>query len=126
MEERRKVRVQTRDGREDGAQMSYGLMIETNFDNCFDLCIVFRMKIVSDVLLLSYLDKFGLSVTVEAGPALAVLYSEARLYKGPRLAGLSQSTTTVHVLQATSPCGYRKSATATHFSKFSPKNFNFE
>ena len=35
MEERRKVRVQTRDGREDGAQMSYGLMIETNFDNCF-------------------------------------------------------------------------------------------
>ena len=50
------------------------------------------MKIVSDVLLLSYLDKFGLSVTVEAGQA--VLYSEARLYKGPRLAGLSQSATT--------------------------------
>ena len=36
------------------------------------------MKIVSDVLLLSYLDKFGLRVTVEAGQALAVLYSEAR------------------------------------------------
>jgi hypothetical protein len=52
------------------------------------------MKIVSDVLLLSYLDKFGLSVTVEAGQALAVLYSEARLYKGPSLAGLSQSATT--------------------------------
>ena len=32
MEERREVRVQTRDGRDDGAQMSYGLMIETNFD----------------------------------------------------------------------------------------------
>jgi len=46
------------------------------------------------VLLLSYLDKFGLSVTVEAGQALAVLYSEARLYKGPRMAGLSQSATT--------------------------------
>ncbi len=46
------------------------------------------------MLLLSYLDKFGLSVTVEAGQALAVLYSEARLYKGPRLAGLSQSATT--------------------------------
>ncbi len=45
------------------------------------------------MLLLSYLDKFGLSVTVEAGQALAVLYSEARLYKGPRLAGLSQSAT---------------------------------
>ena len=44
------------------------------------------MKVVSDVLLLSYLDKFGLRVTVEAGQALACLYSEARLYKGPGLA----------------------------------------
>ncbi len=52
------------------------------------------MRIVSDVLLLSYLHKIGLSLTVEAGQALAVLYSKARLYKGPRLAGLSQSTTT--------------------------------
>ena len=52
------------------------------------------MKIVSDVLLLSYLHKFGLSVTVEAGQALAVLYSGAKLYKGPSLAGLSQSATT--------------------------------
>jgi len=54
----------------------------------------FRTRIVSDVLLLSYLDKFGLRVTVEAGQALAVLYSKARLYKGPRLAGLSQWATT--------------------------------
>ena len=54
----------------------------------------FRMKVVSDVLLLSYLDKFGLSLTVEAGQALAILYSKARLYKGPSLAGLSQSTAT--------------------------------
>ena len=52
------------------------------------------MKAVSDVLHLSYLDKFGLRVTVEAGQALAVLYSEARLYKGPSLAGPSQSATT--------------------------------
>ena len=52
------------------------------------------MKVASDVLLLSYLDKFGLRVTVEAGQALAVLYSEARLYKGPSLAGPSQSATT--------------------------------
>ncbi len=52
------------------------------------------MKIVSDVLYFSYLDKFGLRVTVEAGQALAVLYSEARLYKGPSLAGPSQSATT--------------------------------
>ena len=52
------------------------------------------MKIVSDVLHLSYFDKLGLRVTVEAGQALAVLYSEARLYKGPSLAGSSQSATT--------------------------------
>ena len=38
------------------------------------------MKIVSDVLHLSYFDKFGLRVTVKAGQALACLYSEARLY----------------------------------------------
>ncbi len=37
------------------------------------------------MLLLSYLDKIGLSLTAEAGQALAFLYSEARLYKGPRL-----------------------------------------
>ena len=43
---------------------------------------------------LSYFDKFGLRVTVEAGQALAVLYSEARLYKGASLARLSQSATT--------------------------------
>ena len=49
---------------------------------------------VSDVLLLSYLDKIGLSLTVEAGQASAYLYSEARLYKGASLALLSQSTTT--------------------------------
>jgi len=52
------------------------------------------MKVVSDVLLLSYLDKFGLRVTVEAGQALACLYSEARLYKGPGQANLSQSAAT--------------------------------
>ena len=46
------------------------------------------------MLLLSYLDKIGLSPMVEAGQALAVLYSKVRLYKGPRLAGLSQSATT--------------------------------
>ncbi len=46
------------------------------------------------MLLLSYLDKFGLRVTVEAGQALTVLYRLARLYKGPSLAGPSQSATT--------------------------------
>ena len=49
---------------------------------------------VSDVLLLSYLDKIDLSLTGEAGQASAYLYSEARLYKGARMAPLSQSTTT--------------------------------
>jgi hypothetical protein len=49
---------------------------------------------VSDVLLLSYLDKIGLSLTGEAGQASACLYSEVRLYKGARIALLSQSTTT--------------------------------
>ena len=52
------------------------------------------MKIVSDVLHLSYLDKFGLRVTVKAGQALAVLYSEARLYKGPGQSTLPQSAAT--------------------------------
>ena len=59
---------------------------------------------VSDVLLLSYLDKIGLSLTGEAGQASVYLYSEARLYKGASLALLSQSATT-RVLQATSPWG---------------------
>ncbi len=42
------------------------------------------------MLHLSYLDKFGLRVTVKAGQALAVLYSEARLYKGPSQSALPQ------------------------------------
>jgi hypothetical protein len=49
---------------------------------------------VSDVLLLSYLDKISLSLTGEAGQASACLYSEVRLYKGARMAPLSHSTTT--------------------------------
>ncbi len=53
---------------------------------------------VSDVLLLSYLDKIGLSLTDEAGQASVYLYlhSEVRLYKGASLAlaPLSQLTAT--------------------------------
>ncbi len=37
---------------------------------------------VSDVLLLSYSDKIGLSLMDEAGRASAYLYSEARIYSG--------------------------------------------
>jgi hypothetical protein len=48
---------------------------------------------VSDVLLLSYFDKIGLSLTDEAGQASVYLYSEVRLYKGARKAPLSQLTT---------------------------------
>ena len=52
------------------------------------------MKVVSDVLLLSYLDKIRLIRTGEAGQALACLYSEARLYKGPGPPNPPQSTAT--------------------------------
>ncbi len=48
---------------------------------------------VSDVLLLSYLDKIRLILTGEEGQALAYLYYEVRLYKGARMAPFSQSIT---------------------------------
>ena len=67
---------------------------------------------VSDVLLLSYLDKIGLTLMDEAGQASVCLYSEARLYKGARMAPLSQSTTTRSTGNIS--VGERKSATATH------------
>jgi hypothetical protein len=69
------------------------------------------MKVDSDVLLLSYLDKICLTLTGDLWPALACLYSEARLYKGAmRQLALSR----LHcILQATS-CERRKSAIATH------------
>ncbi len=50
------------------------------------------MKMDSDVLLLSYLDKIYLILTGELWRALACLYIEARLYKGARAPSLSQST----------------------------------
>jgi hypothetical protein len=53
----------------------------------------FKLKMDSNVLLLSYFDKICLILTGEPGRALAYLYSEARLYKGARAASLSQSTT---------------------------------
>ncbi len=51
------------------------------------------MKVDNDVLLLSYLDKICLTVTGDLRRALASLYSEAMLYKGPRTATRPQSTT---------------------------------
>ncbi len=67
---------------------------------------------VSDVLLLSYLNKIGLTLMDEAGQASECLYSEARLYTGARMAPLSQSTTTRSTGNIS--MGERKSATATH------------
>jgi hypothetical protein len=67
---------------------------------------------VSDVLLLSYFEKIGLSLTGEAGQASACLFSEAMLYKGARMAPLSQSTTTRSTGNIS--VGEIKSATATH------------
>jgi len=63
------------------------------------------MKVASDVLLLLCLHDFGLWVSVGLGQATAFLYSEARLYKGPRQSPLLSWRP--HVLQATSPCGQR-------------------
>ncbi len=71
------------------------------------------MKVDSDVLLFSYLDKICLTLTGELRRALACLYSEVRLYKGAREASLSQSTT----LHSTPLCERRKSATATHLEQ---------
>ena len=76
----------------------------------------FKLKMVSDVLLLSYFDKIGLILTGEAWQALAYLYSEARLYKGASLALLSQSATTRSTGNIS--MGYRKSATATHVEQW--------
>jgi hypothetical protein len=70
------------------------------------------MKMENDVLLLCYLDKIRLILTGNLWRALASLYSEARLYKGPRTATRPQSTT-LHST-GTSLCERRKSATATH------------
>ena len=61
------------------------------------------MKMDSDVLLLSYLDKICLILTGELWRAVACLYSEARLYKGAREAPFSQSTT-LHTTGNTSVC----------------------
>jgi hypothetical protein len=52
----------------------------------------FNMKVDSDVLLLSYLDKICLTLTGDLRRALASLYSGARLYKGLRTATRPQST----------------------------------
>ncbi len=56
-------------------------------------CAQFNMKVDNDVLLLSYFNKICLTLTGNLWGALASLYSEARLYKGPRTATRPQSTT---------------------------------
>ncbi len=71
---------------------------------------------VSDVLLLSYLDKIRLILTDEAGQALAYLYSEARLYTLREPGWRLFLSRLPHVLRATSLWG-RKLATATHMEQ---------
>ncbi len=61
------------------------------------------MKVDSDVLHLSYLDKICLTLTGDLWWTLACLYSEARLYKGPREATRPQSTT-LHSTGNTKEC----------------------
>ena len=56
-------------------------------------CAQFNMKMDNGVLLLCYLDKIRLILTGNLWRALSSLYSEARLYKGPRTATRPQSTT---------------------------------
>jgi hypothetical protein len=51
------------------------------------------MKVDSDVLLLSYLDKICLILTGDLWRTLVCLYGEARPYKGSREATRPQSTT---------------------------------
>ncbi len=76
----------------------------------------FKTRIVSDVLLLSYLYKFGLSITVEAGQALAFNIVKRGYIRDPDWRVFLSRL--LHVLQATSPCGYRKSATSTHVEQW--------
>ncbi len=61
----------------------------------------FKMKVDSDVLLISYLDKICLILAGDLWRALACLYSEARLYKGPREVTRPQLTT-LHSIDNTS------------------------
>ncbi len=54
----------------------------------------FGTKMANAIFFISYFDKICLTPTGNLWLALGFLYSEARLYKGARLAGLSQSATT--------------------------------
>ncbi len=67
------------------------------------------------MLLLSYLDKIGLSLMVEAGQALAFYIVERGYIRDPDWRVFLRRL--LHVLQATSPSGYRKAATATHLEQ---------
>ena len=52
------------------------------------------MEMANAILFISYLDKIRLTPTGSLGQATAFLYSEARLYKGPRQSPLPQLTAT--------------------------------
>ena len=80
-------------------------------DSRFDLA-QFKTRIVSDVLLLSYLDKIGLSLTAEQGKLWRFYIVKRGYIRDPDWRVFLSRLQ--HVLQATSPCGQRKSTTATH------------
>ncbi len=76
----------------------------------------FKLKMVSDVLLLSYLDKIGLSLTVKQGKLRRIYIVKRGYIREPDWRFFLSRLP--HVLQATSPWGYRKSATATHVEQW--------
>jgi hypothetical protein len=63
------------------------------------------MKMDNDVLLLSYLDKICLTLTGNLWRALASLYSEVRLCKGPRTATRPQSTYYIQLVEQAQSSG---------------------
>ena len=76
----------------------------------------FGTKMANAIVFISYLNKICLTLTAEAGRALACLYSEVRLYKGARTATPPQSAAS-HATGNIS-VGERKSATATHVEQW--------
>ncbi len=72
----------------------------------------FKTRIVSDVLLLSYLDKIGLVLRLKQGKLWRIYIVKRGYVREPGWRVFLSRLP--HILQATSPCGQRKSTTATH------------
>jgi hypothetical protein len=72
------------------------------------------MKMDNDVLLLCYLDKIRLTLLVTCGELWQVYIVKARLYSIREPEWRLALSRLHYILQATSLCERRKSATATH------------